>query len=52
MTAVIVILLVLALIAGGVGLVIEGLMWLLLIALLFVVVSAIVGFVSRGRVTR
>lgn len=42
-------LLVLAFIAGGLGLVIKGAVWLLIIAVVLLVASAVVGF-TRGRV--
>lgn len=43
-------LLLLALIFGGIGLLVEGLFWLLIIALVLVVVGAVFGFRGRGRV--
>ena len=43
----VVVLLLLALLLGGVGLFVEGLKWVLIIALVLLVVSAITGF--RGR---
>ena len=43
-------LLILALVFGGVGLFVEGLKWLLIIALVLLLVSAFTGF--RGRGTR
>ncbi len=43
----VVLLLLLALIFGGVGLFVEGLKWLLIIALVLLVVSALTGY--RGR---
>ena len=43
----VVLLLILALIFGGVGLFVEGLKWLLIIAVVLLVVGAITG--SRGR---
>ena len=43
----VVLLLILALLFGGIGLFIEGLKWLLVIALVLLVVSALTGF--RGR---
>jgi len=49
---IVVALLVLALLLGGVGLLVEGLMWLLIIALVLFAVSAIMGFSSRSRGTR
>jgi hypothetical protein len=45
----VVLLLVLALLFGGVGLFVEGLKWALLIALVLVVVSAFSGYSARGR---
>jgi hypothetical protein len=44
----IVILLILALIFGGLGLFVEGLLWLLIIAAAFLVVSFVVGVLGRG----
>ena len=44
---VVVLLLLLALLFGGLGLFVEGLKWALIIALILVVVSALTGF--RGR---
>jgi hypothetical protein len=41
---IVILLLILALIVGGVGLVVEGLLWLLGIALLIFVVGAVVGY--------
>ena len=46
-----ILLLVLALLVGGVGLFVEGLKWLLIIALVLLVISAASGFL-RGRGTR
>ena len=43
-------LLLLALIFGGIGLLVEGLFWLLIIALVLVVAGAVFGFRGRGRV--
>jgi len=43
----VVLLLILALLFGGLGLFIEGLKWLLIIALVLLVVSALTGY--RGR---
>ena len=43
----VVLLLILALLVGGVGLFVEGLKWLLIIAVVLLVVGAIAG--SRGR---
>lgn len=47
---VVVVLLVLALVFGGLGLFIEGLKWALIVALVLVVISALSGF--SGRRTR
>lgn len=49
MSALIIILLLLALLIGGVGLFVEGLIWLLIISLVLFVVSAVVGFGGRSR---
>lgn len=43
-------LLLLALIFGGIGLLVEGLFWLLIIAVVLMVVGAVFGFRGRGRV--
>lgn len=43
-------LLLLALLLGGVGLFMEGLKWLLIIALVLLVLSAVSGLRGRGRV--
>jgi hypothetical protein len=45
----VVLLLVLALLFGGVGLFVEGLTWLLLIGLVLLVVSLFTGYTSRSR---
>jgi hypothetical protein len=47
----VVLLLLLALVFGGFGLFMEGLQWLLIIALVLVVASAIMGLMGRGRAT-
>lgn len=47
---IVVLLLILALVFGGVGLFVEGLKWLLIIALVLFVVGAFTGY--RGRGTR
>lgn len=39
----------LALILGGVGLAVEALQWLLIIAVILFIVSAVAGFRGRGR---
>jgi hypothetical protein len=38
-----------ALLLGGVGLAVEALRWLLIIALILIVVGAVTGFRGRGR---
>lgn len=48
--AIVVVLLLLALLLGGVGLFVEGLKWLLIIALAMFLVSAVMGMMSRSRV--
>lgn len=45
----VILLIILAVIFGGVGLLIEGLQWALIIALVLLVAGAISGFVGRGR---
>jgi hypothetical protein len=45
---IVVLLLILALVFGGVGLLVEGLVWLLVISLVLVVVGAVFGFRGRG----
>jgi hypothetical protein len=44
------VLLILALLLGGVGLFVEALRWLLIIALVLLVVGAFTGYRARGRV--
>jgi hypothetical protein len=44
---IVIILIILALIFGGIGLLVEGLFWLLIISLVLLVVGGIMG--SRGR---
>lgn len=46
---IVVLLLLLALLVGGVGLFVEGLKWLLIIAVVLFVVSALTGSRTRGR---
>jgi hypothetical protein len=46
------ILILLALLLGGVGLFVEALRWLLIIALVLLLVGAVTGFVGRGRAQR
>ncbi|MGH8937279.1 MAG: hypothetical protein ACRDXD_13630 [Acidimicrobiia bacterium] len=46
----VIILLILALLLGGVGLFVEALRWVLIIALILLVVGAVMGFGSRRRV--
>lgn len=48
MTPLIVILLILALVFGGIGLFIEGLIWLAIIGLILFIVSGVVGFTGRA----
>lgn len=43
-----VLLLVLALVFGGIGLLVEGLFWLLIIALVLLIAGAVTGFRGRG----
>lgn len=47
MTALIAMILLLALVLGGVGLFIEGLFWLAVIALLLIVVGGVLGMTGR-----
>lgn len=47
---IVVLLLVLALLFGGVGLFVEGLMWVLIIALALLVIGAFTGYRGRSRV--
>jgi hypothetical protein len=46
---IVLILLILALLLGGLGLFVEALWWLLVIALVLIVVGAVMGFATRGR---
>jgi hypothetical protein len=46
---IVVLLLILALLFGGVGLFVEGLTWLLVIGLILLVVSLFTGYGARGR---
>ena len=46
----VIVLLILALIFGGAGLFVEGLKWLLIIALVLLIVGAFTGYRGRGRV--
>jgi hypothetical protein len=39
----------LALVVGGIGLAVEALRWLLIIALVILVAGAVAGFMGRGR---
>ena len=48
--ALVLLLLLLALLIGGIGLFVEGLKWLLIIALVRLVISALSGLRGRGRV--
>jgi len=45
----VVVLLILALVLGGVGLFVEALRWVLIIALILLVVSIVTGFMRRSR---
>jgi hypothetical protein len=47
-TTIIVILLLLALLFGGIGVFVEGLLWLLIIAAALIVASFVAGAVGRG----
>ena len=49
MTILLVVLLILALILGGVGLFVEALRWVLIIALILLLVSLLMGLFGRGR---
>jgi hypothetical protein len=46
----VVLLLVAALVFGGIGLFVEGLKWLLIIALVLLVAGAVLGFLDRRKV--
>jgi hypothetical protein len=46
--ALVVLLLILALLVGGAGLFVEGLKWLLIVALVLIVASALTGYRGRG----
>jgi hypothetical protein len=48
MTALVIILLLLALLLGGVGAFVEGLTWVLIIALIVLGIGIVMGFVGRG----
>jgi hypothetical protein len=50
MSTIVIVLLLLALLFGGVGLFVEGLIWLLIIAAVLFVASALMGFSGRRRV--
>lgn len=50
MSTLVIVLLLLALLVGGLGLLIEGLLWLLIISLVLFVVSGVMGIGRRGRV--
>ncbi len=43
-----ILILILALVFGGVGLFVEGLKWLLIIAVIFLIASIILGFLRRS----
>jgi len=46
---IVILLIVLALVFGGIGLLVEGLFWLLIIGLVLLVVGAVMGGKARGR---
>lgn len=45
---IVIILVILALIFGGIGIIVEGLFWLLVISLILLVVGAVLGSRARG----
>ena len=49
---IVLLLLLLALVVGGIGLLVEGLFWLLVIGLVLLVVGAVLGFSRRGTPAR
>ncbi len=49
LVALVLILIVLALIFGGIGLLVEGLLWLLVISLVLIVVGGVLGFRGRSK---
>ncbi len=49
MSVLVIALIVLALVVGGVGLLVEGLIWLLIIAAVLFVAGAVAGMFGRGR---
>ena len=49
MTWLVILLLILALLLGGLGLFIEALRWVLIIAVILLILSIISGFFGRGR---
>jgi hypothetical protein len=49
MSALVIALIVLAVLVGGAGLLVEGLMWLLIIAAVLFVAGAVAGMFGRGR---
>lgn len=51
MSLLVVVLLLAALVFGGIGLLVEAAVWALFIALVLVLAGAITGFVGRGRTT-
>lgn len=48
MTLLLIILLLLALVTGSIGLLVEGLAWLLIITLALIIASAVTGYRGRG----
>lgn len=51
MTLLVVLLIIAALVFGGIGLIVEAAAWALIIALVLLVAGAIAGFAGRGRTT-
>ena len=49
---IVIILIILALIFGGIGLLVEGLFWLLIISLVLLVAGAVTGSRARGKARR
>lgn len=47
---IVIVLILLALLFGGIGLVVEGLLWLLVISVVLIVLGGVFGFRGRGRV--
>jgi hypothetical protein len=49
---IIVLIIVLAIVFGALGLLLEGLKWLLIIGVILLVAGAVMGFLKRGSVSR